>query len=123
MARYSRARLCAAGGSAFEVGVWRRLDGHPQRAFALDRGAVEDGAVLAAEDRRLASIGQSAGLIDVRDGADAGVLAVDARHQHDQAIGLAGGEHGGAGAFGFDGDRDGHVRQDDAIVERQQWQK
>ena len=52
-----------------------------------------------------------------------GVPTVDARHEDDQAIGLAGGEHGGAGGIGFDGDRDRHVRQDDAIVERQQGEK
>ena len=106
-----------------QLGVWRRLDGHPQRAFAFDRGAVEHAAVLAAEDGRLAAVGQSAGFLDVGDGAEAGEVAVDARHEHDQAIGLAGGEDGGAGTFGVDGDRDRHVRQDDAVIQRQQGEK
>jgi hypothetical protein len=59
----------------------------------------------------------------MRDGADAGVLALDARYEDDQSVGLAGGEDGSAGAFGLDGDRDGHVRQDDAVVKRQQREK
>jgi hypothetical protein len=57
------------------------------------------------------------------DGADAGVLAVDARHEHDQAVGLTGGQDGGAGIFGLDGNGNGHVRQDDSVVKRQQWEK
>ena len=57
------------------------------------------------------------------DGAQPGEVAVDARDEHDQAIGLAGGQDGGAGTFGVDGDRHRHVRQDDAVIQRQQGQK
>ena len=54
------------------------------------------------------------------DGAQPGVVTVDPRHEHHQAIGLARGQNGGAGTFGVDGNRDGHVRQDDAVIQRQQ---
>ena len=82
-----------------DVRVWRRLDSHPERAIAFDRRAVEHTAVVAAEDRRLATIRQSAGLLDVGDGAQAGKPTVDARHEHDQAIGLSRGQNGRAGTF------------------------
>ena len=54
------------------------------------------------------------------DGANVGVLAVNTRHEHDKAVGLTGGEHSSVGACGLEGNRDGHVRQDDAVVKRQQ---
>ena len=106
-----------------DVGVWGRLDGHPQRPFALDRAAAQNSPVQAAKDRGLATVRKSAGLLDVRDCTHAGNLPLDARHEHDQTVGLAGGEDGGAGRFGLDGDWNGHVRQDDAVVKRQQREK
>ena len=54
------------------------------------------------------------------DGAQAGKPSVDARHEHDQAIRLSRGQNRGAGSFGVDGDGDRHVRQDDALIQRQQ---
>jgi hypothetical protein len=56
----------------------------------------------------------------VRNRAQLGVATVDTGDEYQQAIGLARGEHGGAGGFGVDGNRDAHVRQDDAVIERQQ---
>ena len=61
-------------------------------------------------------VGKSARLFNMRDGAYTRVLTLDARHEHDQTVGLSGGEDGSAGAFGIDGHRDGHVRQDDAVI-------
>jgi hypothetical protein len=111
--------LVRRGGQLVELGIWRRLDGHPQRAVAFDGGAGEQAAVLTAEDRCLASVWQAAGFLDVGDGADGGQVSVDARDDDHQAVGLTGGKDGGASALGFDGDRHGHVRQDDAVIQRQ----
>ena len=59
----------------------RRLDRDPEGTRALLRSAVQHAAIEAADDHRLAAVGQAAGLLDARYGTDLCVAALDARDE------------------------------------------
>src|SRR2546425_894744 len=67
---------------------------------------------------RVSSTSSFCSVVRAGDGADAAVMAVDPRHEEDQAVALSGGLDGGLGRIALDGEGDGHVRQDDHIVHR-----
>ena len=61
------------------------------------------------QDGDLDAVGQLPGILDLGDGADAGVLAFDPRNEQDQAVALARGGDGGPGLLALDGDGDDHT--------------
>jgi len=89
----------------------------PTSAWPLPR----PGAVLAADDGDLSSVGELAGLLDGRHGADRGELTIDAGDEQDEMAALAGGFDGGVLLL-RDADRNGHVREHHHVVEGENWQ-
>ena len=81
---------------------------------------ADAGAADAADHEREGAVGQLAGVLDLGDRADRRVTAVDPGHEHEPAPGLLGGGAGPLGLVGLERDRDDHLREHDALRERQQ---
>ena len=85
--------------------IGMRRDLHPQRAIRSAPGCANRGAVQAAQGHRPDPAGQPNPLDDVGHGAHAREL-----------VALAGDEHDAVIVAGVDGERDGHVREDNGFV-------
>ncbi len=88
----------------------------PQRPADVGLTAAQPGAVLAADHEGLGPGRQLRRLAEPGDGAHGAELAVDARHEEDQAVALAGGLDGRLLAVPFDREGDAHVGEDDDVV-------
>ena len=91
----------------------------PQTAAGAGHAGAERGTVQAAQDRGVDAVGQLARLLDVGDGPDARVAAVDAGHEQYPAVGGVGRGDRGLGLVGVE--REGHdgLGQDDPGRQRQ----
>ena len=119
-ARYSLASSRARVG---RLRVVDRLDLHVQRAFVADGAGAHAGPADAADHQRERAVGQLAGVLDLGDRADLRVAAVDPGHEHQAAPGLLGRGAGPLGLVGLERDRHDHLREHDALRERQQRQQ
>ena len=74
-------------------------------------GGADDGAVQAGQGDGAAAAGEADALVDLGDGADLRVLLLVLGHE----------QHAGLVA-GVDRQRDGHAREDDGVLERDEQQ-
>ena len=110
-------------GKLVQLWIGRGLDGDPQGTRPLHGGAVQDAAVQALEGGGAPPVWQPPRLVDVGHGADPRVAAVNSRYEQHEAVDFLGGRDRGARCIRLDGNRQRHVRQYHAIVEREEGQE
>jgi len=103
----------------FAVGRGVGLD--PEGAADVGLAAAQVGAVFAADDEGLGAGGELCGLTQAGDGADLAKLPIDAGHQQDEAVALAGSLDRGLLAVAVDSEGDRHVGEDDHVVHGEDW--
>ncbi len=93
------------------LGVGLGVD--PERTLVVCGSGAYPGAGHAGDD----DVAVTIGFLDLGDGADIGVLAVDAWDEQEPAVIALGGCEGGLAFGGLDPQRDDHVGEDDAVAE------
>ncbi len=93
----------------------------PKGPADVGLAAAQVGAVLAPDDEGLGAGGKLCGLTQAGDGADLAKLPIDAGHQQDEAVALAGSLDRGLLAVAVDSECDRHVGEDDHIVHGKDW--
>ena len=83
--------------------------------------AAQVGAVFAADHECLCAGGELCGLTQAGDGADFAKMPIDAGHQQDQAVALAGSLDRCLLVVALDREGDRHVGEDDDVVHREDW--
>ncbi len=110
---------CQLLGAFGRLRIVDRLDLHVQGSLVADGTGPNAGPAHAPDHERESAVRQLTGVLDLRDRSDLGVAAVDARHEHEPAAGLLGRRAGALGLVGLERDRHDHLREDDALRERE----
>ena len=92
--------------------IGRRVDLDPGGVAGPGDPGADRGAVKAPDDHGLHPRGQAADVLDLADGADAGVPAVDPRDEQQLTARRPGRRDGRAGLLGLDGQGDDHAGKD-----------
>ena len=96
-----------ARAAVVRLGVRHLFDGHAQRARRVGLGCAGDAAMQAGERHRVAATGQPHVLVDLCDGPDRGELGVVPRDQQHLLLGRRDGDR----------ERQGHMGEDDGVVQ------
>src|SRR5258708_2911743 len=92
------------------------------RVFSFSSAAAKPCAVLAPDHEGCGSGRQVCRLAQASGGTDRAELAVDAGHEQDLAVALAGGLDRGLLVVAVDRKGDRHVREDDDVVHGEDWE-
>ena len=103
--------------------VGELLDLDVERTVLSGDAGADAGPCDAADDEGPGAVGQLAGALDLGDSADRRIPAVEPGHEHHPAVDRFGCGRGPLGFVALQRQRHHHLRQDDAVRERQEGEK